>query len=84
MAAWFCSICSEFILLSDSNNTILFAALIILHITSAKHQNIVVNPVLAKAMHAQSGAERQKRARIIESEGERLSIQNLSEGLLPP
>jgi regulator of protease activity HflC (stomatin/prohibitin superfamily) len=31
-------------------------------------------------MHAQSGAERQKRARIIESEGERTSIQNYSEG----
>jgi regulator of protease activity HflC (stomatin/prohibitin superfamily) len=31
-------------------------------------------------MHAQSGAERQRRARIIESEGERMSIQNLSEG----
>jgi regulator of protease activity HflC (stomatin/prohibitin superfamily) len=43
-------------------------------------QNIVVNPGLAKAMHAQSGAEREKRARIIESEGERTSIQNYSEG----
>ena len=43
-------------------------------------QNIVVNTVLANAMHAQSGAERQKRARIIESEGERTSIQNFSEG----
>ena len=43
-------------------------------------QNIVVNTQLAKAMHAQSGAEREKRARIIESEGERTSIQNYSEG----
>ena len=43
-------------------------------------QNIVVNPELANAMHAQSGAERQRRARIIESEGERTSIQNFSEG----
>ena len=44
------------------------------------NQNIVVNPGLAKAMHAQSGAEREKRARIIESEGERTSIHNYSEG----
>jgi regulator of protease activity HflC (stomatin/prohibitin superfamily) len=43
-------------------------------------QNIVVNPGLAKAMHAQSGAEREKRARIIESEGERTATQNYSEG----
>ena len=43
-------------------------------------QNIVVNPGLAKAMHAQSGAEREKRARIIVSEGERTSTQNYSEG----
>jgi regulator of protease activity HflC (stomatin/prohibitin superfamily) len=39
-----------------------------------------VNPGLAKAMHAQSGAEREKRARIIVSEGERTSTQNYSEG----
>ena len=31
-------------------------------------------------MHAQSGAERQRRARIIESEGERTATQNYSEG----
>ena len=41
---------------------------------------IVANNNLANAMHAQSGAERQKRARIIESEGGRTSIQNYSEG----
>ena len=46
-------------------------------------QNIVVNPGLAKAMHAQSGAEREKRARIIESEGERTATQNYSEGWSP-
>ena len=39
-----------------------------------------MNPGLAKAMHAQSGAEREKRARIIVSEGERTSTQNYSEG----
>jgi regulator of protease activity HflC (stomatin/prohibitin superfamily) len=41
-----------------------------------------VNNELARAMHAQSGAERQRRARIIESEGERTSMQNYSEGVL--
>ena len=50
------------------------------HVTNCSVQNIVVNPELANAMHAQSGAERQRRARIIESEGERTSIQNFSEG----
>ena len=42
----------------------------------------MVNNELARAMHAQSGAERQRRARIIESEGERTSMQNYSEGFL--
>ena len=35
---------------------------------------------MGHAMHAQSGAEREKRARIIESEGERQAVQNFSEG----
>jgi len=51
-----------------------------IEVVSYEVQNIVVNNELANAMHAQSGAERQKRARIIESEGERTSIQNYSEG----